>query len=125
MATERSGLGGKTRGAGFIQIVLVLVVIFVVTMLALRIYHRAGPPAVPGGGHPARAVLDRVELRVEGMDSEVDSLQVMEAIRRVPGVAGVQADSGTGRVQVTFDPNRAGPEKFVAAVERAGFRAWQ
>ena len=113
----------RSRGAGFIQIVLVLLVILVVTVIALKMYQRSGVPQVPGGGHPARAVLDRVELRVEGMESETDALVVTEELRKVPGVAGAAVDYSTGVASVTFDPARVKREQLVAAVGRAGFRA--
>jgi Cu+-exporting ATPase len=114
------------RGAGFVQILLVLVVIGVVTVIALRLYQRTAPtlPAGTGrAGHPARAVLDRVELRVEGLTSDSDALQVTEALRRVPGVAGASCDAATGRASVTFSPTQTNPDELLAAVSRAGFRA--
>jgi len=112
-----------SRGVGFIQIVLVLVVILVVTVIALKMYQRSGVPQVPGGGHPARAVLDRVELRVEGMESETDALVVTEELRKVPGVAGATVDYASRMASVTFDPARANRDQLIAAVGRAGFRA--
>ena len=113
----------RSRGAGFIQIVLVLLVILVMTMIALKMYQRSGVPQVPGGGHPARAVLDRVELRVEGMESETDALVATEELRKVPGVAGANVEYSTGVALVTFDPARANRDLLIAAVSRAGFRA--
>ena len=109
---------------GLIQILLVLVVILVITLLALKMYQRSVPsPVAPGGGHPARAVMDNVELQVEGMTSETDALQVTEGLRRVPGVASASVDFSTGQARVGFDPRRTNPEQLIAAVERAGFRA--
>lgn len=110
-------------GAGLIQILLVLVVIGVVTVIALKMYQRSGVPRVPGGGHPARAVLNRVELRVEGMSSETDALHVAEALRRVAGVAAVDVDFSSGVARVSFDPARTSREQLAAAVAGAGFRA--
>jgi len=113
----------RARGVGFIQVVLVLVVILVVTVIALKMYQRSVPNLPAGGGHPARAVLDRVELRIEGMESETDALMVTEELRRVPGVAGAAVSYSSGTASVTFDPARARREQLVAAVARAGFRA--
>ncbi len=113
----------RARGVGFIQIVLVLVVVLVVTVIALKMYQRSVPNLPAGGGHPARAVLDRVELRVEGMESETDALVVIEELRKVPGVAGANVEYSTGVARVTFDPARANRDQLVAAVSRAGFRA--
>jgi copper chaperone CopZ len=115
----------SSRGAGFVQIIVVIVVILVVTMIALRMFQRTAPnlPVGTGGGHPARAVLTREEIRVEGLASEVDALQVSEAVRRLPGVAGAHTEYGSGMLHVTFDPARTNRAQLVAAVERAGFRA--
>ena len=112
------------RGASFITLIIVVVVILVMTMVALKMYQRSAPPPMPGrGGQPARAVLDRVELTIEGMTSETDALQVSESIRRLPGVAGVNTDYATGKAEVTYNPQQARPTDFVAAVEKLGFRA--
>ncbi len=112
-----------SRGVGFIQVVLVLVVILVVTVITLKMYQRSVPNLPAGGGHPARAVLDRVELRVEGMESETDALVVIEELRKVPGVAGANVEYSTGVARITFDPARANRDQLIAAVSRAGFRA--
>lgn len=114
----------RQRGASFITLIVVVVVILVVTMIALKTYQGSAPPPVPGsGGHPARAVMERVELSIEGMSSETDALQVSEAIRRVNGVAGVETDFASGKAQVSYNPQRAQPADFVAAVEKLGFQA--
>jgi copper chaperone CopZ len=112
------------RGSSFITLIIVVVVILVVTMIALKTFERSAPPPVPGsGGHPARAVMENVELTVEGMTSETDALQVSEAIRRLNGVASVETDYASGRARVAYNPQRAQPSDFVAAVEKLGFQA--
>ena len=118
---RRKASGG--RGAGFIQILIVAVVILVMTVVALKLYQRSVPNLPVGGGHPARAVLDRVELRVEGLASEADALQVTEALRRLPGVAGASCDAASGRASVTFNPGQTNPDQLIAAIARAGYRA--
>lgn len=111
------------RGFGFVQLLLALVVILVLTMVALRLYQRSAPPAVTGGrGHPARNILDRVELRIEGLASEADALRATQALRRAPGVASATVDFQSGVARVTFSPAQTDREQLVAAVERAGFR---
>ncbi len=111
------------RGFGFIQLLLALVVILVLTMVALRLYQRSAVPAVTGGrGHPARNVLDRVDLRIEWLASEVEALQVTQALRRVPGVAAASTDVSSGVARVTFSPAQTNREQLVAAVEGAGFQ---
>ncbi len=122
-ARRRRPLKGA-RGGGFVQVVLVLVVIGIVTLVALRLFERSPMPQVgPGAGNPARAVLERVELQVEGMSSEADAAQVEEAVRRQPGVASVQVDLSRGRAEVTFNPAQTNPDQIIAAIARGGFRA--
>jgi copper chaperone CopZ len=112
------------RGAGFVQVVLALLVVGVVTVLALRYYQSARPPAVgPGAGHPAQAILQQTEFTVEGMESEADAAQVEEALRRLPGVASVRVDTASGRVRVSYNPAQTNPDQLLAAVSQAGFRA--
>jgi copper chaperone CopZ len=114
----------KEHGAGLVQTLLVLVVLGAMVMLAVKLFQRSGVEQLsPTGGHPARAVLDTVELRIEGMRSDVDALQVTEALRRLPGVAAAQTDYARGYARVGFAPNRVSVEQLIAAVERAGFRA--
>jgi len=114
----------RERGASFITLIIVVVVILVVTMFALKMYQRSAPPPMAGrAGQPARALLDNVELTIEGMSSDTDALQVSEAIRRLPGVASVSADYATGKARVGYNPQQAQPADFVAAVEKLGFRA--
>jgi len=114
----------RQRGGSFITLIIVVVVILAVTLMALKMFRSSAPPPVPGvGGHPARAVMERVELTIEGMSSETDALQVSEAIRRVNGVASVETDFASGKAQVAYNPQRAQPTDFVAAVEKLGFQA--
>ena len=114
----------RMRGFSFITLIIVVVVILLLTLVALKTFERSAPPPVPGsGGPPARAVMDNVELTIEGMTSETDALQVSEAIRRVNGVAGVETDFSSGKARVSYNPQRARPADFVAAVEKLGFQA--
>jgi len=112
------------RGGGFVQVVLVLLVMGIVTLIALRMFQRSPLPSVsPGTGHPARAVLQSVDLQVEGMTSEADAAQVEEGLRKVLGVASVRVEVSAGTARVTFNPAQTNPDQLVAAVARAGFRA--
>ncbi len=114
----------RERGASFVTLIIVVVVMLVMTLIALKMYERSAPPVLPGrAGQPARAVMDNVELTIEGMSSDIDALQVSEAIRRLPGVASVSADYSTGKARVAYNPQQARPADFVAAVEKLGFRA--
>ena len=124
MSDRRRGARGSARGGGFVQVILVLLVIGIVTMIALKLFERSPmPPVGAGAGHPARAVIQNVELQVEGMSSEADAAQVEEGLRRVPGVASVRVELDRGVALVAFNPAQTNPEQLVAAAERAGYRA--
>lgn len=47
--------------------------------------------------------------------------RIGNALRRLPGVAEVQASPQTQRVAVTFDPALVGPEKVRAKLEQLGY----
>lgn len=115
--------GAHLRGVGFLSLLLALVVIVVLTLIALKLLERSNPlPAAPGG-EPARALVERVTLHVEGLSSDLDALQVTEAVRRVPGVMSAAVEAGTGEARVAFDPRRTDPDRLLAAIRQAGFRA--
>ena len=111
------------RGGGFVQAILVLLVVGVVTYVALKMFERAPLPKVgPGAGNPARAVMDHVALHVEGLEAASDAAQVEEALRKAPGVASVSIDSD-GTAHVAYNPVQTNPDQLVAAIQRAGYRA--
>lgn len=112
------------RGAGFVQIILVLLVVGVVTLIALKMYQRQPLPQVgPGASDPRRAVMDKVELRLEGVESYVDAAQVEQAVRKVDGVASITVFSGNERAEVAFNPQRTDPDRIIAAIRAAGYEA--
>ncbi len=124
MNPRRPGARAAARGGGFVQVILVLLVIGIVTVIALKLFERSPMPQVgPGAGHPARAVIQNVELYVEGLSSEADAAQVEEGLRRVPGVASVRVEMDRGVVRVAYNPAQTNPEQLVAGIERAGYRA--
>jgi copper chaperone CopZ len=119
MTPNRTG----ERGGGLVQVILVLLIAGIVTLFALRMFQKSELPQVsPGGGHPARAVMDHVALHIEGLESPADAAQAEEALRKAPGVASVSIDSD-GTAHVTYNPAQTNPDQLVAAVQRAGYRA--
>jgi len=111
------------RGGGFVQVILVLLVVGFVTFIALRMFREAPLPQVgPGAGNPARTVMEHVALRVEGLEAASDAAQVEEALRKAPGVASVSIDSD-GTAHVAYNPVQTNPDQLVAAIQRAGYRA--
>src|SRR5262245_50979399 len=59
---------------------------------------------------------------VEGMCCAAESLPIERAVRALPGVRHVVADTGLARLSVTYDSGTLSPELIVAQVERLGFR---
>jgi copper chaperone CopZ len=105
-------------------VVLALLVIGIVTMIALKMFQRSPLPELgPGAGDPRRAVMDRVTLYLEGVESGIDAAQVEEAVRKVPGVASIRVSSGNDQAEVTYNPQRTDLDEVIAAIERAGYRA--
>lgn len=50
-------------------------------------------------------------------------VHVIDALRSLPGVDGVDARYGETRVDINFDENRTSPQEMAAALERAGHPA--
>ena len=48
--------------------------------------------------------------------------RIGNALRRLPGVHNVQANSKTQQVQVTIDPARLSPEQVEAKLEQIGYQ---
>src|SRR5262245_27191304 len=59
---------------------------------------------------------------VEGMCCAAESVPIERAVRALPGVRYVVADTGLARLSVTYDADALCPERIVAQVERLGFR---
>ena len=111
------------RGGGFVQAVLVLLVVGIVTVLALRMFQGSKISEVgPGAGHPARTVMEHVALKLEGLESPSDAAQAEEALRKSRGVASVSIDSDN-TAHVTYNPAQTNPDQLIVAVQRAGYRA--
>jgi mercuric ion binding protein len=70
------------------------------------------------GGEPRVAVLD-----VPGMFCSLCQISVRKALERVPGVLEAKADNALKRAEVKYDPEKASPEQFAAALTKAGFTA--
>lgn len=120
MRAKKRGEG--MRGAGFVQVIIILLVIGIMTMIALKMFQRSPLPEV-GAGDPRRAVMDRVTIYLEGVETGIDAAQVEEAVRKISGVASITIPSSNDRAEVTYNPQRTDPEQIIAAIERAGYRA--
>ncbi|WP_284617927.1 heavy metal translocating P-type ATPase [Aquabacterium humicola] len=60
---------------------------------------------------------------VEGMYCAACSVQIEDALVRVPGVERADVNAGTRRARVRWDPARTAASALVAAIEGAGYRA--
>ena len=109
------------RGGGFVQVVLVLLIVGFVTYMALQMFKKAPLPQV-GAGNPAHTVMEHVALRLEGLESPSDAAQAEEALRKARGVASVSIDND-GTAQVSYNPAQTNPDQLIAAVASAGYRA--
>lgn len=66
----------------------------------------------------------RITLVIQDLDRSGSGASAVEqALERVPGVSQVYINPAMGMAYVKYDPALSGPEQFIAAVERAGFRA--
>ena len=69
-------------------------------------------------GEPKRVVLD-----VPDMTCPLCPITIEKTLERVPGVIAAKADFDTRRAEVTYDPDKVGPEALVRAVDAAGYHA--
>lgn len=60
---------------------------------------------------------------LEGMHCAACALTVEDALRQVPGVSEVNVSAATRRARVVWNPARVLPSQWMAAVQRAGYRA--
>jgi copper chaperone CopZ len=67
------------------------------------------------------ALMEKLELAIEGMSCGHCVAAVSEALEDLPGVS-VDAVK-IGSAQVTYEPARVSPEQIVLAVEDAGYAA--
>ncbi|RMD57800.1 cadmium-translocating P-type ATPase [Candidatus Woesearchaeota archaeon] len=65
----------------------------------------------------------KVELLVDGMDSQHCASIVEKSLKRVQGVSAVKVNLATKRARVSFDPKIASPSDLVAAIKKAGYDA--
>lgn len=73
---------------------------------------------------PLGSSLRRIGLGLSGMYCAACSITIEEAILRVPGVREVQVQAASQRARILLDPARTRLSEIVAAVQKAGYRAW-
>lgn len=67
---------------------------------------------------------DRVELTVKGMTCAACSSRVEKALSKVQGVHQASVNLASEKAHVSFDPNQAGVQDLVQAVDNAGYEAF-
>jgi Cu+-exporting ATPase len=65
----------------------------------------------------------RLELGLEGMTCAACAIRIEKSLNRIPGVS-ASVNFATETATARFDPAVAGADKLLAAIERAGYRAF-
>ena len=73
---------------------------------------------------PMGSSLRRIGLGLSGMYCAACAIAIEDALRKVPGVHEVQVQAASQRARILLDPQRAKLSQLVAAIQRAGYRAW-
>lgn len=68
--------------------------------------------------------LRRIGLGISGMYCAACTITIEDAVKAVPGVSEVQVQAASQRARILIDPTRVRLSEIVAAVQRAGYRAW-
>ena len=86
----------------------------------------AEPAAQAAAGEVVGAASDAVwesNVVLEGMHCAACALTIEDALRAVPGVEQVDVSAATHRARVVWRPNQVRPSQWMAAVQKAGYRA--
>jgi copper chaperone len=65
--------------------------------------------------------METLEFAVEGMSCSGCVGSVTRVLKAVPGVSDVAVTLAPPRARVAFDPAKAGPAAFAAALDQAGY----
>ena len=95
--------------------IALVVALFAACTLAL------GIPALLAGDDPAAVVTST--FKVEGMTCGGCEVGVRMNVRKLDGVASVEASYDEGRAKVAYDPDKVTPEMIVEAIEKLGYTA--
>ena len=67
--------------------------------------------------------MEKVELKIDGMDCQGCVKSVTRMLSGLPGVEKVDVSLEEGKARVDYDPAKSGVADMKKAVERAGYRA--
>lgn len=73
---------------------------------------------------PVASSLRRIGLGLSGMYCAACAITIEDALLTVPGVSEVQVQAASQRARILLDPARVRLSQLVAAVQKAGYRAW-
>jgi len=73
---------------------------------------------------PVGSSLRRIGLGLSGMYCAACAITIEDTLMKVPGVSEVQVQAAAQRARILLDPKRTRLSDIVAAVQRAGYRAW-
>ncbi|MBZ0094733.1 MAG: heavy-metal-associated domain-containing protein [Sulfuricella sp.] len=65
--------------------------------------------------------MEKITLTVKGMTCMGCVKSVKNVLEPIPGIAGVDIVLENGQVTISFDPAKAGPDQFKAAIQDAGY----
>ena len=66
-------------------------------------------------------MMEHVTVNAPDMSCGHCEATIKEAVTALPGVAGVEADAATKRVDIDFDPSRVSLAQIEAALDEAGY----
>src|SRR3546814_2463430 len=67
------------------------------------------------------AAASPLRLRIEGMDCGACAVKIENAMRRLPGVAHIEASYGQGSLSLTFDEDRISRDMIEAKIKALGY----
>ncbi len=65
--------------------------------------------------------MEKITLSVNGMTCMGCVKSVKNVLEPIPGVASVDITLESGQADISFDPAKAGPDQFMAAIQDAGY----
>jgi len=74
-----------------------------------------------GGGDPRPSVPVNITFDVEGMTCGSCEAAIVESLMAMDGISSANATHSSGKVEATYDPSKATPEKMAAAIDRLGY----
>src|SRR3990167_276635 len=68
--------------------------------------------------------MEKVILNISGMHCASCAGNIEGALKKTPGVKSARVNFSLEKVEVEFDPRALGPKEIIAAIEKAGYKAF-